>query len=265
MLDSSFPVAQTYVVNGVRLNVRSAGAGEPALVLLHYYGGSSRTWHLVMQRLAGENRCIAPDLRGWGDSEAPASGYAVEDMAEDMAQLVGAMGVKRYVLAGHSMGGKVAQALASRYPAGLESLALVAPSPPTPEPMSDGDRARLAAGWADPQAARETLRRITALPLPIAEWDMAVEDAARCSQAAWLAWLNEGSREDIAARVSQINVPTEVLAGGADPVMRTAMLEREVVGRIAGARLTIAPGTGHLSPLEAPDAVADFLRQVQRR
>ncbi len=260
MPDIQFPVAEMYAVNGIRLCVRSAGEGEPALILLHYYGGSSRTWHLVMDRLAGQRRCIAPDLRGWGDSEAPASGYAVEDMAEDIAQLAAVMGIGRYVLAGHSMGGKVAQALAARRPAGLEALTLVAPSPPTPEPISEGDLARLSAGYGDTQAARETLRRITALPLPVEEWDMAVQDTVCCSRAAWLSWLDQGSREDISACMSQINVPTQVLAGGADPVMHTDMLEREVVGRIAGAQLTVVPDTGHLSPLEVPDAIAEFLR-----
>jgi 3-oxoadipate enol-lactonase len=55
------------------LHVEEAGDGMPALVFLHYWGGSSRTWHPVIERLSGSARCVAIDHSGWGQSSAPAT------------------------------------------------------------------------------------------------------------------------------------------------------------------------------------------------
>ncbi len=63
-----------YTVNGFRLNLAETGAGETVLVFLYYFGGSARTWDPVMEGLADGFRCLAPDLRGWGDSDAPPFG-----------------------------------------------------------------------------------------------------------------------------------------------------------------------------------------------
>lgn len=254
-------------VNGVTLNVRERGdgtLGRPALVFLHYFGGSSRAWLPVMDRLAGTFRCVALDLRGFGDSEAPASGYAISDGADDVAALVGALDLQRYILVGHSMGGKVALALAARQPAGLDSLILLAPSPPSPEPMEHTERARLLGGHADRAEAEATIRKITARPLPAPLFAQAVEDSLRSSQSAWDVWLQNGSREDLSAQMTRIAVPTLVVSGESDPVLPTALLRREVVARVPNAHMTTLPDVGHLSPLEKPVAVANLITQCLR-
>jgi 3-oxoadipate enol-lactonase len=90
-------------------NLLETGSGEPALLFLHYWGGSARTWNAVMLRLSTDFRCIAYDQRGWGQSDAPAQGYSIQDLAFDARQILEALRLRRYVLIGHSMGGKVAQ------------------------------------------------------------------------------------------------------------------------------------------------------------
>src|SRR5476649_734535 len=118
--------------NGIQIHVKDHGNGTLPIVFLHYWGGSSRTWDDVIAALPAEYRTIAPDLRGWGDSDAPATGYALADFANDAQQMIDALDLQQYVLVGHSMGGKIAQLLASRRPRGLAGLVLVAPSPPVP-------------------------------------------------------------------------------------------------------------------------------------
>jgi pimeloyl-ACP methyl ester carboxylesterase len=98
--------------------VEEQGMGEPVLVFLHYWGGSRRTWSKVIDGLKDNYRCVAYDQRGWGGSDAPAEGYTLSDLAKDALSLIEAMGLRRYVLVGHSMGGKVAQLVASRNPEG---------------------------------------------------------------------------------------------------------------------------------------------------
>ncbi len=251
-------------INGVTLNVFDSSIvnsqSSIALVSLHYFGGSSRSWHGVIECLADEYRCIAPDLRGFGDSQATPGGYAVNDGADDVAALIEHLGIERYVLVGHSMGGKIALALAARQPAGLQSLILLAPSPPTPEPMAEAERQRLLNGYGDRRAAEETIRKITARPLPDALFEQAVEDNLKSGRAAWQAWLQSGSREDIAADMERIKVATLVVAGEKDKGMTPAVLRREVVERISGASLTVVPDASHLLPIEAPAKVAKLIR-----
>ena len=250
-----------YTINGFRLNLAEVGNSDSALVLLHYFGGSSRTWVPVMEALAPDFRCFAPDLRGWGDSDAPETGYTVGDMADDAAALIATLGLARYTLIGHSMGGKAAQVLAARRPLGLERLLLVAPSPLSPEPMTEEARAKMRAAWGSKDAARVTLQTIAKLPLGRDAEEAVIADNLRASQVVWEAWADEGSREDLSARASEIEAPTHVLVGAADPVLPPEVLRREVVGRIVGATLTVIPGTGHLLPLEDSGAVAEWVRR----
>lgn len=69
-------------INGISLNMLEQGNGSRTLIFLHYFGGSALEWESVMNTLSGEYRCLAVDLRGHGDSEAPPTGYSVDDMAE---------------------------------------------------------------------------------------------------------------------------------------------------------------------------------------
>lgn len=235
-------------------------ANPPALIFLHYFGGSSRSWTEVIARLAPLYDCHALDLRGFGESDAQAQkGYSVGDYADHVAASISESNVESYVLIGHSMGGKIALALAARRPMNLRSLVLLAPSPPTPEPIPEAERRRLLISHGDRRAAEETLGKITARPLPAQLFRWCIEDQLRCSHAAWRAWLEHGSREDISAGVTRIDVPVLVAAGEKDEPLTADFLRHEVVRRIAGARLVTLPDAAHLLPLESAAAVADLI------
>lgn len=250
-----------YTVGGVGLNLLELGSGEKTLFFLHYFGGSSRTWRPVMEMLAADYRCLALDLRGWGDSDTvPEAACRVEDMTEDTRQVIAALGLTRYTLVGHSMGGKAALALASDPPPGLEQLLLVAPSPLSPEPMTEDDRASMKAAYGSEAASRKTLETIACLPLSPQITELVIADNFRASRAAWEAWADLGSKQDLSALAPKILVPTHVLSGTGDAVLSPEVLQKEVVASISGATLTTIPDAGHLLPLEAPEAVANWLR-----
>jgi pimeloyl-ACP methyl ester carboxylesterase len=171
------------------------------IVFLHHFGGSARTWDGVIGHLRAEHRCVAPDLAGFGAAHEAPGPFTAARYADDLAKLLDGIGSERYVIVGHSMGGKIALAFAARRPAGLAGLVLLAPSPPTPEPMTHEDRAATLAGHGDRDAALATLAKITARALSATMAERTVDDMLRSSPEAWAAWLESGSREDIAAEV----------------------------------------------------------------
>ena len=246
--------------NGTRIHVTQRGNGALALVFLHYYGGSSRTWDGVANALSEHYRIVATDHRGWGKSEAPVDGYRLADLAADAEGVIKALGLQRYVIVGHSMGGKVAQLIASRRPSGLEGLVLVAPSPPSPTLVSDEQRAMLTGAYQSRESVEFVLDHVlTAKPLDAARREQVVEDSLRGAPQAKAAWPNVAMGEDITAEVEAIDVPTIVISGELDQVDPVTTLRSELLPRIPQATMHILPGTGHLSPLEAPVELAEVI------
>ena len=81
-------------VNGIRVHYLQAGSGEP-VVLLHGFAETSHMWRPLIRELAQNHTVIAPDLRGYGSSSAPAEGYTKAAMARDVHALVTRLGHKR--------------------------------------------------------------------------------------------------------------------------------------------------------------------------
>lgn len=246
------------VLNSIALHVTDCGHGTPALVFLHYWGGSSRTWEPVIAALLASHRCLAPDLRGWGASDAPMDeAYSLADFADDIAALITDFGLHDYVLVGHSMGGKIAQLLAARRPPGLTGLVLVAPAPPGPLTMQPEAMAAMRVAYSSPESVCAVLDHVlTAKPLVGELREQVIVDSLRGAPVAKDAWPASTSQEDIRAALSAIDVPVLVIGGEHDRVDTIATLEAELLPRLAHARLHALAETGHLSPLEAPAEVA---------
>lgn len=223
-------------------------------LFLHSWGSSHHDWDLVADAVPDG---VFPDLRGFGDAPAPAGSYGVASYVDDLARRV--EGWDEYAIVGHSMGGKFALAFAMRRPKGLRRLLLVAPSPPTPEPMTEADRADNLAHHGDPAFAERTVAKIAKAPLSEGVHAQVVRDYVRTSERAWRGWMEIGSKEDLSAGMSQIDIPVHVVVGSEDPVMHPDMLRREVVARLRNASLEEIPGSGHLLPLERPDALRAVL------
>ncbi|EHD19978.1 MULTISPECIES: alpha/beta fold hydrolase [Brenneria] len=114
----------TTVVNGVRLHYVMAGSGDP-LVLLHGWPQSWREWHHLIPILASRFTVIAPDMRGFGDSDKPTGGYDKRTVAQDIRQLVQHLGFCEINLVGHDIGMMVAYEYASAHPKEIRRLAVL--------------------------------------------------------------------------------------------------------------------------------------------
>lgn len=246
--------------NGIRIHVKERGTDGRPLIFLHYWGGSARTWDHVTAILSASHRAFAIDLRGWGQSEAPPKGYGLNDLAADVEGVIDALDLRDYVLVGHSMGGKVAQLIASRQPHELAGLILVAPSPPPPMHMPAEAREMMAQAYSTREAIEATIDQVlTAKPLTTADREQVIEDSLRGAPQAKAAWPGMTSLEDISDKVPAIGAPTLVVAGELDRVDSVALLKEELLPCVPHAVLEVLPATGHLSMLESPRTLARII------
>ena len=252
-------------VNELDFNIREIGSAEPALVFLHYWDGTGRTWDLVARPLSEQRRCVAPDLRGWGGSDKSATNYDLHVQADDIAAIIQSLGLSQYVLVGQSMGGKIAQILAARRPNGLKGLVLVAPAPPTPTGVPKEQRDGMLKSYQSAAGVDVALSRIAHKQLSPDLRQQVVDDTLGGAPGAKNAWPQEGMTLDISDLVGKINVPTTIIVGDADRVEPESLLRREFETRIPGIEFVILPGVGHLAPLEAPNELAAGIAKATSR
>lgn len=115
--------------SGATINVATCGRGDP-LLMLHGYPETHLMWRKIAPALTEEFTVVCPDLRGYGDSSKPEampdhSSYSKRAMADDMIEVMAALGYREFSLAGHDRGGRVAYRLALDHPDAVRRLALL--------------------------------------------------------------------------------------------------------------------------------------------
>lgn len=227
-------------------------ASAPPLLLIHGAGGSHLAWPPQLRRLAGR-RVIAPDLPGHGDSEGLAFD-SVAACAEWLLRFMDALGLDRVILAGHSMGGAIAQVIALEQPGRVAALALIATSARlrvAPELLAEalhnpGFVADFVEAHGYGASASADLRAMGRAQIMATSAQALLDDYRAC----------DGF--DLRDRVSAINVPTLVVMATADqmtpPRFGAALLES--IPRAEGVTLE---GCGHMILSERPDELAHVL------
>ncbi|WP_288434332.1 alpha/beta hydrolase [uncultured Deinococcus sp.] len=234
------------------------GPAQPRWALVHGFGTSRGVWRRVLEGLPAG--ALTPELPGFGDNAAAGRpGQTTADMAESLARTLRAAGEGPYRLAGHSMGGKVVLLLAARHPDLVAELLLVAPSPPSPEPMSDEDRAGLRAAHGDRAALEEQYRTIACSPLLPEDFEALVRDGLRADAGAWAAWTDVGSLEDVRGDLGGLRAPVTVLYSEDDTSITPDTIRGQVLGALPQARAVATRGSGHFIPLERPQDVLALL------
>ncbi|MFI7339834.1 alpha/beta fold hydrolase [Streptomyces sp. NPDC050085] len=232
----------------------------PTLVFLHYWGGSARTWDLVVDCLPGRD-VLTVDFRGWSRSSGLPGPYTLGQLADDVLAVLADSDVNDYVLVGHSMGGKVAQLVAATRPAGLRGLVLVGsgPAKPAAQITPDYQEALSHAYDSDESVAGARDHILTATRLPASVKSRISTDSRAGVDACRTEWPLHGIAEDITEHTRMVSVPALVIAGENDQVEPVDVLRDNLVPYLSQAEFTVIPATGHLIPLEAPADLADAI------
>lgn len=242
-----------------KLFVEVRGRGTP-LTLLHGYPLNHTIWEDVEAQLDDEFRVIMPDLRGQGRSPSPAGVYRMRVMAEDILRLLDDLGVKKTVMAGHSMGGYVALTLAKHHPERLLGLALVASHAyaDTPEKKQSRldaiEQIKRSGVVAVLAAMPEKLSRNTAV---IERCRSFIPQANAQGIIGTLAGLAE--REDMIDVFTHLDMPALIIAGVDDQINPIAM-NRDMAAKMKKTRLVEVENAGHMPMLENPEQTAHALR-----
>jgi len=276
------------VVNGFRIHYLDWGkAGRPPIVFLHGGALNAHTWDVVCLALRADPHCIAVDQRGHGDSEwGLGRQRACEALGEDLERVLDATLApgERAVIAGHSLGGMTIAAWA-RLRGGAagrasavaflntgmgdlidESLLLRAPTPLAAARGAAG-RALLSASLPMPARSTPVAHRMTraiafgpiASPATVAFGERMVLECRRDVRAGCGRTL---AQLDLHEAVANVDVPAVVLAGTRDRLTPPVHAERLAADLPQLVRYVKVEGSGHMTPLEQPNAVNELLVEL---
>jgi pimeloyl-ACP methyl ester carboxylesterase len=245
------------------------GEGEP-LVLLHGVATSRLVWARVIDRLARERRVIAVDVPGFGESDPAGPGFDLDEVAD---RLVGGLGLARFDLVGHSLGGAVAVATAARHTESVRRLVLVAPAGLAPR----ATRVAAALGAAAERAVHA--RSVVGYQLATrsrgrrALFGATVADAARLhpADARLLIDASRGARRissgvrraleaDLRDDLAGAPMPVGLIWGTADRVVPYAGLE--ALRRLRPDAAVETVPAGHIPQVENPAAFTAALARI---
>ena len=243
------------------------GAGQP-LVLISGLGYPLWQWHKMVPFLAEHFQVVTFDNRGVGQSDKPAGPYTAQMLAADTAGLLDALGIEKAIIAGHSMGGFIAQAMALDFPKKVAKLILCSTNfggphhvPVTAEAMKvltdvtsdaltrlkNGLAVSTAPDWSEknPEMIEEWIQWRVANPIDPAPY--------QAQLAIGLGLMTEAAAFE--NKLERLNVPTLILFGTHDKVVPPANASL-LAGKIAGSKVVIFPDAGHFFPIEIAEAAS---------
>lgn len=283
-----------HLPTGVELDVTLGGPqGAPALIFLHGFPESHRTWRHQLAGLSEDHFVVAPDQRGYaGSSKPPAvEDYAPAQPVADLIALADALGIARFTLVGHDWGGAIAWMAALNHPDRIERLVIVnAPHPfifqrtlfddPAQRDASQyirsfrdpGFEARLAAMGFEKFFEISFMRSADAAMLTQEEKQIYLDQWQ--TPGAFTAMLNWYRAATIVVPASDetperpafldapfpsVKMPTLVIWGMNDTALLPVQLDG-LAEYVDDLRIVVVPGAGHFVPWEAPEAVTQAIR-----
>jgi pimeloyl-ACP methyl ester carboxylesterase len=231
--------------------------GGEAILFLHGWPDSWFSFSRVLALVPAQYHAFAVDHRGFGDSERPASGYSIEDLADDAAAFLEAVAVRRATVVGHSLGTFIARRLAVAHPTRVARLVLIGSGASGSNEVTRELQGSLR-DLPDPVSsdfARAFQRSTVYAPVPPEFFEQIVAESLKLPARLWRAVLDGLLAFADVEQLGRISAPTLLLWGDHDALFARADQSR-LVTAIPRARLRIYPETGHCPNWERPEEVA---------
>jgi non-heme chloroperoxidase len=247
------------LASGLQLDCRDQGRG-PAILFVHGYTDSWRSFEPVLRRMPASVRAVAYSQRGFGDSNQPASGYAIADFAADAAALLDTLGIADVTVVGHSMGSLVALELALSHPERVGRLVLVGASDSFDTPLV-GELERAVSELGD-SIPREFVHEFQASTvhrsIPEDFLRGVVDESMKVPPRVWREALAGIIAFRSADRLSRLTQPTLIVGGDRDEIASPSAQER-LHRAIRGSKLLRYHDTGHGPHWEQPERFSEEL------
>jgi non-heme chloroperoxidase len=244
--------------NGLRFAYVAQGDRDgPAVLMLHGYTDSHRSFDLLRPHLPEAWRVIAMTQRGHGRSDKPAQSYAVAELAADVPALLDALGVRRAVIVGHSMGAAVALHAAAAYSDRVAGLVLIGG-------FASYDRPEIAEAMAAVNAFNDTVdpefvlafqESTVATMIPQRFLDVVIGESLRVPSHVWREALQGQLEADVLGAAKACKAPALLLLGQHDAFVPLSDQFR-LREALSSSRLFTLAGLGHAPHWERPDEVA---------
>lgn len=239
--------------DGVSLAHVEAGSGDPPIVMVHGWGGNKEVFGPQIEHFSRSHRVLALDLRGMGESDAPDSGYELEQFADDVYFVCDELGVDKPVLVGQSMGGVVVTILAAEHPGFAAGVVMLDSTIVQTQACKDAFTAgeELLKG----QEYKAFLQSfVPALFAPMDDPDLKtriVDALMRTPQHVLAASWESTRKTDASAAAARLGVPALYVCGALSFLNDAEKLQEIIPHLMMGQTI----GSGHYHTLEVPDQV----------
>ncbi|UFS72610.1 alpha/beta hydrolase [Geomonas sp. RF6] len=262
-------------LNDIKIAYDDRGAG-PAVLLIHGFPLNRTMWQPQLEALSRAGyRVIAPDLRGFGESDAPEGGYSMDRFADDLVALLDALKIERAVVAGMSMGGYILLNLLERYQERVAAAAFIVTRSTAEDEAGRARRTALAAEaerlgvnpiikiFAELLFAPDTIQTNPQLVAQVTAWMRGTSPKGLAG-----GLLSMRDRKDYTPLLPTFHPPALVVTGAEDRAGAPEAAELFAKG-LRRCTSRVIPRAGHMANLEQPEefnaALVEFLHSVREK
>mgnify|MGYP002622737822 CR=1 FL=1 len=253
-------------IGEIKLHVVERGSGLP-LVLVHGFPLDHTMWQAQIDDLSNHFRVIAPDLRGFGQSDVTAGTVTMEQHADDLANLLDVIGISEPVaFCGLSMGGYIGWQFWRHHRAKLSRLLLC-----DTRAIADTDESKRARHMMAERVLSEGAAAVVETMLPKLFWERTSREhpelisatssamAKTDPQGIAAALRGMAARPDMQRALGEIDLPALVICGEHDVISPVAEMQ-QIADSIPAASFVVVPNAGHMAPVENPPATNAAIR-----